>query len=113
MDFDNYTTNTIYGTGTEGTIIDLAESDHIPGVTGSGLYVHGGGNVRITGSGTECCTNLDQCSSGMTASIWFKSTTTNLMDSIIVSTGNGDQWGFSFHARSNGKMEFIIRHNSY
>ena len=112
IDFDNYTSDTIYGTGTEGTIIGLAESDHVTGVKGNGLYVHGGGKVRITGSGTECWTNVDHCSSGMTASIWFKSTTTNLMDSIIISTGNRNEWGFSFFARSNGKMEFIIRLNN-
>ena len=112
IDFDNYTSDTIYGTGTEGTIIGLAESDHVTGVKGEGLYVHGGGKVRITGSGTECWTNLNHFSSGMTASIWFKSTTTNLMNSIIVFTGNGNQWGFSFFARSNGKMEFIIRLNN-
>ena len=110
MHFDNYTSDTIYGTGTEGTIIDLAESDHVPGVKGKGLYVHGGGKVRITGSGTECWTNLDHCSSGMTASIWFKPT--SLVTSVIISTGNGNQDGFSFLARNTGKIEFFIRQDS-
>ena len=110
MDFDNYTSDTIYGTGTEGTIIGLAESDHVTRVKGSGLYVHGGGKVRITGSGTECWTNLDHCSSGMTASIWFKPT--SLVTSVIISTGNGNQDGFSFLARNTGKIEFFIRQDS-
>ena len=39
MDFDNYTSDIIYGTGTEGTIIGLAESDHVTWVDGKGLYV--------------------------------------------------------------------------
>ena len=110
MDFDNHTSDTIYGTGTEGTITDLAESDHVTGVKGKGLYIHGGGKVRITGSGTECWTNLDHCSSGMTASIWFKPT--SLVTSVIISTGNGNQDGFTFLARNTGKIEFFIRQYS-
>ena len=110
IDFDNYTSDTIYGTGTEGTIIGLAGSDHVTGVKGKGLYVHGGGKVRITGSGTECWTTLDLCSSGMTASSWFKPT--SLVISVIISTGNGNQDGFIFFSRSTGKMEFFIRQDS-
>ena len=107
MDFDNYSSDTIYGTGTEGTIIGLTASDHITGVKGKGLYVHGGGKVRITGSGTECWTNLDHCSSGMTASIWFKAIT--LVTSVIISTGNGNQDGFSFLVKNTGEIKFFIR----
>ena len=109
MDFDNYTSNTIYGTGTEGTIISLTASDHMTGVKGKGLYVHGGGKVRITGSGTECWTNLDHCSSGMTASIWFKPTI--IKKSVIISTGNVALRGFFFNARSNGRIDFFVRHS--
>ena len=109
MDFDNYTSDSIYGTGIEGTIIGLAESDHVTGVKGKGLYVHGGGKVRITGSGTECWTNLDHCSSGMTASIWFKPTI--IVNSFIVSTGAGEQGGFTFWAASSRKTRFFVRHN--
>ena len=108
IDFDNYTSDTIFGTGTEGTIIDLAVSDHIIGVKGKGLYVHGGGKVRITGSGTECWTNLDHCSSGITASIWFKPTI--IKESVIISTGNVNLRGFFFNARSNGRIDFFVRH---
>ena len=108
MDFENYTSDTIYGTGTEGTIIGLAASDHITGVKGKGLYVHGGGKVRITGSGTECWTNLDHCSSGFTASIWFKPTI--LKESVIISTGNVNLRGFFFKARSDGRIDFFVRH---
>ena len=104
MDFDNYTSDTIYGTGTEGTIIGLTESDHIAGVKGKGLYVHGGGKVRITGSGTECWTNLDHCSSGMTASIWLKPMAYSY---YVIATGQG---GFSFFVRPTQKVEFFILH---
>ena len=109
MDFDNYTSDLIYGTGTVGTIIGLAASDHITGVKGKGLYVHGGGKVRITGSGTECWTNLDHCSSGFTASIWFKPTT--IVASYIISTGDGHQGGFTFWAENTRKIRFYVRHN--
>ena len=109
MDFDNYTSDTIYGVGTEGTIIGLAESDHVTGVKGKGLYVHGGGKVRITGSGTECWTNQDHCSSGITASIWFKPTI--IVGSYIVSTGDGEQGGFTFWATVSRRIRFYVRHN--
>ena len=66
--------------------------------------------MRITGSGNECWTNLDHCSSGMTASIWFKPI--SLVTSVIISTGNGNQDGFSFLARNTGKIEFFIRQDS-
>ena len=88
MDFENYTSDTIYGAGTEGTIIGLTASDHITGVKGKGLYVHGGGKVRITGSGTECWTNLDHCSSGITASIWIKPMAYSF---YVISTGASGQ----------------------
>ena len=107
MDFDNYTSNTIFGTGTEGTIIGLAESDHVTGVEGKGLYVHGGGKVRITGSGTDCWTNLNHCSSGMTASIWLKPIT--MVTSVIISTGNANRDSFSFLTKDTGEIEFFIR----
>ena len=107
MDFENYTSNTIYGTGTEGTIIGLAASDHVTGVEGKGLYVHGGGKVRITGSGTECWTNLNHCSSGMTASIWIKPMAYSF---YVISTGGSGQRGFSFYVKSTKKAEFFVRH---
>ena len=110
MDFENYTSDTIYGTGTEGTIIGLAESDHVTGVKGKGLYVHGGGKVRITGSGTECWTNLDHCLSGMTASIWFKPT--RPIHSVIISTGSEGQRGFTFYLKNTGSIQFFVRHHS-
>ena len=59
MDFDNYTETTIYGKGTEGTKTDVVESDHITGINGQGLYLHDGSHVTLTGSGSECWTNLD------------------------------------------------------
>ena len=63
MDFENYTSDTIYGTGTQGTIVRLAESDHVTGIREMGLRVHGNGYVRLSGSGNECWTNLDNCTS--------------------------------------------------
>ena len=107
MDFDNYTSDIIYGTGTEGTIIGLAESDHVTGVNGNGLYIHGGGKVRITGSGTGCWTNLDHCSSGMTASIWIKPMTYSC---YVISTGASGQRGFSFYVKTTKKAEFFVHH---
>ena len=39
MDFENYTSDTIYGTGTQGTYNNLAKSDHVTGVKGKSARV--------------------------------------------------------------------------
>ena len=107
MDFENYTSGTIYGTGTEGTIIRLTESDHVAGVRGMGLHVHGNGFVRLSGSGTECWTNLDNCTSGMTVSIWFR--TSRWDTDYIFSSGSGSQQGFTFVMFREGHTKFWVK----
>ena len=107
MDFENYTSDTIYGTGTEGTIVRLTESDHVTGVKGKGLYVRGNGYVRLTGSGSECWTNLDNCTSGMTVSFWFKMTVSDT--DYVLNSGIGKQQGFAFLLfKYGGYMKFIV-----
>ena len=107
MDFENYTSDTIYGTGTEGTIVRLTESDHVTGVKGKGLYVRGNGYVRLTGSGSECWTNLDNCTSGMTVSFWFKMTVSDT--DYVLNSGIGKQQGFAFLLfKYGGYIKFIV-----
>ena len=86
VDFENYSGTTIYGKGVVGTAINVVDSDRVEGIIGKGLYLHGGGKVRLTGSGTECWTNLDHCSSGMSVSIWFKAQ--SQIYSYIVASGS-------------------------
>ena len=93
VNFENYSENTIYGEGVVGTTVYVVDSDHILGVKGKGLHLHDRAYVRLTGSGTECWTNLDHCSSGMIVSIWFKSQF--LIHSYIVASGSQLQQGFS------------------
>ena len=107
MDFENYTSDTFYGTGTEGTILNLAKSDHVTGVKGKALYLQGGGTVRLKGSGTECWTNLDNCTSGMTISFWFK-TSTRQTRYIIQSRTSGNQQGFAFTLFWEGHSRFYV-----
>ena len=64
LDFDKYTRTIIYGKGIEGTKSDVVVSDHISGIKGQALYLHDRSLVILTGSGTECWTNLYQFPSG-------------------------------------------------
>ena len=105
VDFQNYSGNTIFGKGVVGTAINVADSDHVEGITGKGLYLHGGGKVRLTGSGTECWTNLDRCSSGMTVSIWFKAQPQ--IYSYIAASGSQFQKGFSFRTLNDSTTFWI------
>ena len=107
MDFENYTSDTIYGTGTEGTIINLAESEHVTGVKGKGIYVHGGGYVSLSGSGSECWTNLDNCTSGMTVSFWYKNSR-SITRTIVSSRKSGNQQGFAFVLFREGHSRFFV-----
>ena len=77
MNFDSHSGNTIPATGTEGTTTNVVEEDFVSGIKGTGLYLHDGGRVALTGSSTECWTNIQQCTSAMTVSIWFKPTNLN------------------------------------
>ena len=105
VNFENYSGNTIYGKGVVGTAINVVDSDHVEGIIGEGLHLHGGGKVCLTGSGTECWTNLDHCSSGMSVSIWFKAQ--SQIYSYIVASGSQYQKGFSFRTRNDGTSFWI------
>ena len=63
--------------------------------------------MRITGSGTECWTNLDHCSSGMTASIWIKPMAYSY---YVISSDASGQRGFSFYVKITQKAEFFVHH---
>ena len=107
MDFENYTSNTIYGTGTEGTTVNVQESDHVTGLKGKGIYVHSSRYVTLTGSGNECWTNLDNCTSGMTVSFWFKNPSRNT-EHVLRSRKSGSQQGFAFILYREGHSRFLI-----
>ena len=98
VNFENYSGNTIYGEGVVGTTVDVVDSDHVEGITGKGLHLHDGAYVRLTGSGTECWTNLDHCSSGMSVSIWFKATIPDLQ--LHSSEWNPVSEGLQFNYKS-------------
>ena len=105
VDFENYSGNIIYGKGAVGTAINVVDSDYVEGITGKGLYLHNGGKVHLTGSGTECWTNLDHCSSGMSVSIWFKAQ--SQIYSYIAASGSQFQQGFSFRALNDSTTFWI------
>ena len=96
MDFDNYTKTTIYGKGTEGTTMNIVESDHVVGIKGQGLYLHDGSHVILTGSGSECWTNLDNCSSGFLVSFWFQAKAQHTTYPHILGSGVSYDKGFNF-----------------
>ena len=50
MDFNNYSISTIFGKGTEGTKVNVEESDHVSGIKGRALCAHSFRNVIPTGS---------------------------------------------------------------
>ena len=58
--------------GIVGTTANVVDSDYVDGVLNSGLYLHDGGKVALTGSETSCWTKLQHCTSGMTVSLWVK-----------------------------------------
>ena len=96
MNFDSHSGNTIPGTGTEGTTTNVVEDDFVSGIKGTGLYLHDGGRVALTGSSTECWTHLPNFASGMTVSIWFKPTNLNHGHSFIVGSGGKQTKQFQF-----------------
>ena len=108
MDFNNYTETTIYGKGTEGTKIDVVESNHISGIKGQGLYLHDRSHVILTGSGSECWTNLDNCTSGFSVSIWFQAKAHLDQISHILGTGVSYDKGFNFQVKTANNSELII-----
>ena len=90
MDFENKTGNSFQGVGTVGT----GNMAQITGVSGKGVHFTGTQGMRLTGSGTECWTNLDHCPSGITTSLWYKPFGTHTV--YIAATGSQYQEGFSF-----------------
>ena len=94
MNFDNYTGNTFNGKNVVGMAINVNPSDYVAGIHNERLHLHDGGRARLTGSGTECWTNLGHCSSGMTVSIWYKATV--LVYNCIAASGIQVQQEFSF-----------------
>ena len=106
LSFDNYTGDTIYGNGAVGTASGIADSDHVSGINGKALYLHGGGKVFLPGSGSECWTNVDNCTSGMTISIWYN--TKAIMINYIVSSGRVGETGFNVHMQSGGDLAFNV-----
>ena len=98
MDFDNYTETHIYGKIIEGTKTDVVESDHISGIKGQGLYLHDRSHVTLTGCGSECWTNLNNCTSGFLVSIWFQPR--GHLDQVSHIHGSGVSYdkGFNFQS---------------
>ena len=108
LNFENHNGNTIPGTGTEGTITNVVEDDFVSGIKGTGLYLHDGGKVALTGSSTECWTNLQNCTSGMTVSIWFKPHIVAAYQHMVGSSAN-IQEGFTFFLdRSDKKPRVVV-----
>ena len=105
IDFNNYSISTIFGKGTEGTKVNVEESDHVPGIKGEALYVHSFGNVILTGSETECWTNMELCSSGITASIWFYPKSLAQYSNIVNSAARGNK-GFNIQRQN----EYVYLH---
>ena len=95
MNFDSHSGNTIPGTGTEGTTTNVVEDDFVSGIKGTGLYLHDGGKVALTGSSTQCWTNLENCTSSMTVSIWFKLRSEPEWNAHIMASAANIQEGFT------------------
>ena len=104
MNFDSHSGNTIPATGTEGTTTNVVEEDFVSGIKGTGLYLHDGGRVALTGSSTECWTNLQHCTSGMTVSIWFKPHSLPHSHMYILGSAAQKQEGFSFYIYGPSKL---------
>ena len=66
MNFENHSGKTVPGTGTEETTTNVVEDDFVSGIKGTDLYLHDGGKVALIGSSTECWTNIQNCTSGIT-----------------------------------------------
>ena len=94
------------GTNTEGTTTSIVESDLIEGVNGRGIHLHNSAKIHLTGSGTKCWTNLYNCSSGMTMSIWMKPTAVG--DSYVVATGVLQQRGIAFLYKLDNKVRTLV-----
>ena len=108
LNFDNYSGDTIYGDNLIGTASGISDSDHVSGIKDEALYLHDGGKVFLPGSGTDCWTNLDHCSSGMTISIWFNLRAIRAVSWSIVGSGVAQEPGINLHVTSNSKIVFVV-----
>ena len=106
VNFDNYTDTTVFEKGIIGTKSGVMDSDHVEGIKGKALYLHGGGRVSLTGLERECWTNMDHCTSGVTMSIWFKPV--QIKTSYPLSTGGIFQPGLSFLLEGSGKIALMV-----
>ena len=116
LDFDNYTGNTFYGDNIIGTASGIVESDHVSGIKGKALYLHDGAGVLLPGSGTECWTNIDNCTPGITVSIWYKQKVLLPRLVRIVDTGFMSRFGFSIAlsaAQNPAFRVYTTRHNRH
>ena len=107
MTFDNHSGRTIPGKGTTGTTFSVSESDYVAGKKGTALRLQGGSKVQLSGSETECWTNIEHCTAGVTMSIWVKPmhiTTHN----YIVGTGIIFQRGFGFRIKPDGGLMALV-----
>ena len=112
MDFENYSSTNIFGKGTLGTKVNVEESDHVSGIKGEALHIHSFRYVTLTGSGTECWTNLDHCSSGITASIWFYPKSLAQFSNIVNSAKRGNK-GFNIQTQSDQYVYFHVFSGSH
>ena len=108
MNFDSHTGTTIPGTGTEGTTSGVLETDFVTGIRGTSLYIHDGGKVALAGSSKECWTNLTECTSGMTVSIWYKPDASNSGPSFIVGSGGNVRNSFSLFVEGNNGPQMVV-----
>ena len=74
---------------------------------GTGLHLDGGGKVQLAGSETECWTNIEYCTVGVTMSIWVKPTASG-EPFYIAATGSISQRGFGFYSENHGGVDALV-----
>ena len=96
MDFEDFSSDnkTIEGQNVNGTANDIAESDHVTGIKGKGIFINNGANISLTGSEHECWTNIEHCTDGLTFSIWIKAE--SVTAAYVVGSGAIKQRGVNF-----------------
>ena len=111
LDFDNYTGNTIYGDNIIGTASGIVESDHVSGIKGKALYIQRTNRAKVSlpGSGTSCWTNLDECSSGMTVSIWYQPKVELLGRRVYTMVQYGHEVGYLLNIGKHRQPSWEIR----
>ena len=111
VNFDQYIREAgnfkIPGVNTEGTTENVDETDFVPGKRNLGLHFHSGGEVYLSGSGTECWTNFEHCPSGLTMSIWMK--ITDMKSTYVVGTGAVQRVGVSLFFNGDGELRTMVQ----